>query len=639
MPRIDHYELLGELARGGMGVVYRALDTGLRREVALKLLPVDRPLEEEELLRFRHEAQAMARVRHRNLVNVHSAGSLEGRPYLVMDLVQGESLGQRLERGERLAPRRAAEVTARLARALAAAHAQGVIHRDVKPGNVVLDPSGEPVLIDFGLARDLTRQTRLTEPGEVLGTPAYMAPELALGDHDAVGPTTDIYALGATLYHLLAGAPPFKGRNMMDTVELILRGTPQPLSAAIDPGLRGIVLRCLEKDPRRRFPDAAALAGAREAWLEGELPRAAEPSRSPRALLALPAAGALGLLGVALLIALHPEPATVTTTATPPASSPTPLPQGPARPPPPEPTAPASVPTSDQDLWEAWHARQYARLEQLARARLQAGDRDSRMYQTLARALFEQRRLPEARPELDRALELDPDNWEAWELRARLRRETGDLQGAAADLDRLVALQPTQDKLRLRCELRILVGDLAGARQDARAATERGLEAAAAARLGERLDALETALREGRELLARVRVYQLAPTEQQLLERDRLTKDLEHCADRLDDVGESRLAESLGEAILAVVPTKDDGFEVRGRARLRLGRAEEALQDGQVLMTIDVDDADGYVLAARAALHLGRREEAIRFYRRALPLVSTEKGAAISAELELLERP
>ena len=300
--RVGPYELRGELARGGTGVVHRAWDPGLGREVALKLLKRGGDAGDAERRRFRREAEALARIRHRNVVRVHAAGDDAGRPFLVMELVEGETLQARLDRERRLAPREAVDLARRLAQGLAAAHRAGVLHRDIKPDNVLLSrTTGEPLLTDFGLAKDLSAtqsRSRLSIRGRFLGTPGYWPPEQARGELDAMGPRSDVYALGATLWALLVGRPPFEADSLVEALVAAQEAAPEPPSRHapdVPPGLDQVALACLEKDPARRYPSAEALAQDLERVLRGELPSgpgaaptAGPPLRGSRRLRPLP---------------------------------------------------------------------------------------------------------------------------------------------------------------------------------------------------------------------------------------------------------------------------------------------------------------------------------------------------------------
>ena len=287
MERVDRYELLGELGRGAMGVVYRARDPQLGRTVALKLLL--RLADAEERLRFEREVRAMAQVRHPNLLGIYGAGRDQGRAFLVTDLAAG-SLSDELRAGP-LRPERAIEVVAAVARGLQRAHEAGVLHRDIKPDNVLLARDGRPLLADFGLARPIAGGDSLTATGSVLGTPSYMAPEQARGE--AASPLSDVYGLGALLYACLAGRPPFRAGSVLATLHAVVDQAPpslRELGVACPPALEATCLRCLAKEPSQRPASAEALAE--------ELERAPAPPSAP-SWRAWGALGALGLVALA----------------------------------------------------------------------------------------------------------------------------------------------------------------------------------------------------------------------------------------------------------------------------------------------------------------------------------------------------
>jgi serine/threonine-protein kinase len=269
---LPDFELREELGRGGMGVVYRAWQKSLEREVAVKLILRGELATAEEVARFQAEATAAGRLQHPQIVPIYEVGSAGGHCYFAMQLVEGTTLADRLSAGP-LVPRDAARVILAVARAIHYAHTQGVIHRDLKPANILLDADGEPHVTDFGLAKLLTAATNLTRTGSVLGTPAYMAPELASGDRGAVGPASDIYSLGTILYALLTGRPPFQGPSPVDTVLMLLEQDPLPprlLNRKLDRDLEIIVLKCLQKPPELRYESAAALADDLTAYLHDE---------------------------------------------------------------------------------------------------------------------------------------------------------------------------------------------------------------------------------------------------------------------------------------------------------------------------------------------------------------------------------
>jgi len=257
--------------------------------------------------RFQREAESLMRLRHPGVVRVRDAGTARGAPYLVMDLAPGGSLQDRLAKGGPLPPREAARIGAALADALAAAHAAGVVHRDLKPDNVLFDGSGAARLTDFGLARLLDDARRLTRTGDLIGTQGFMAPEQADADHAAVGPRTDVYGLGATLYASLTGRPPHVAATALDTLRKVLNDDPAPPSqtgVALDPELEGVVLRCLARRPADRFPGCAAVGQALREWLEGSGKEIARRRAGPRRGGPFAASAAVLLGGVGLAAAI-----------------------------------------------------------------------------------------------------------------------------------------------------------------------------------------------------------------------------------------------------------------------------------------------------------------------------------------------
>ncbi|MCA8922539.1 MAG: serine/threonine protein kinase [Planctomycetes bacterium] len=258
---IAGYELLEELGRGGMARVFRGRQLTTGREVAIKILHNQGPPSVEGRLRFQRETSAALRLQHPHIVRTLEGG-IEGEDaYLVMEIVHGESLKQRLTRGP-CEPRWALRLTEALAQALAFAHRNGVVHRDVKPANILIDEAGEPHLVDFGLAKPLHGVDDLTATGLVVGTPSYMAPEQASG-RQAVGPLADLYALGATLYEMLTGRPPFASDRTLQILVSVIHDDPEPPSRVrpdLDPELDAIVLTALAKDPSDRYPSCESFA-------------------------------------------------------------------------------------------------------------------------------------------------------------------------------------------------------------------------------------------------------------------------------------------------------------------------------------------------------------------------------------------
>jgi hypothetical protein len=273
--RFGEYLLLNELGRGGMGVVYRALETGLGRYVAIKMVLSHAVADSGELQRFHAEASAAARLQHPHIVSVHRVGCVEGRHFYAMDLIEGQSLACRLKDGP-IPGKQAAAYVAAVARAIHHAHKQGILHRDLKPANVLIDSDDRPHVTDFGLAKHFSRDDGQTRTGAILGTPGYMAPEQASGSK-SLTPATDVYGLGAMLYDCLTGRPPFRGETAVDTLLMVLENDPAPpslLNPRVDHDLETICLKCLSRDPADRYATAAEVADDLERYLAGEPIRA-----------------------------------------------------------------------------------------------------------------------------------------------------------------------------------------------------------------------------------------------------------------------------------------------------------------------------------------------------------------------------
>src|SRR5437667_2035057 len=266
------YELLQEIGHGGQGIVYRARQKSLNRMVALKVIGLAHWATEAHVKRFRMEAEAAASLNHPCIVPIYEVGERDGACYFSMGLVDGGQLDAVAKR-EPMPIRHAAELIAKLARTVHYAHEHGILHRDIKPGNILLDQKGEPRLTDFGLARLVETESTMTRTMEVLGTPSYMAPEQAVGNNAAVSSVTDVYGLGAVLYQLLTGQPPFAGGTTYETIKLLLDTEPrQPrlVNPKIDRDLSTICLKSLEKNPKRPYSSALALAEDLERWIKHE---------------------------------------------------------------------------------------------------------------------------------------------------------------------------------------------------------------------------------------------------------------------------------------------------------------------------------------------------------------------------------
>jgi WD40 repeat protein len=283
LPTIPGYEILGEIGRGGMGVVYKARQRVPSRLVALKMILAGPHASAGDLDRFRREADAVARLQHPNIVQIYEVGEADGRPYCALEYVEGASLGRQL-RGTPLPPRRAAQLVETLARAVHHAHQHDVVHRDLKPDNILLIREGQtpgeavpaldaPKITDFGLAKRLDVPTTQTQSGVIIGTPSYMAPEQATGKPQAIGPRTDVYGLGAILYELLTGRPPFRAATDLDTVLQVIADEPvrpSRLQPKTPRDLETVCLKCLQKEPPRRYASAVALAEDLQRFLKGE---------------------------------------------------------------------------------------------------------------------------------------------------------------------------------------------------------------------------------------------------------------------------------------------------------------------------------------------------------------------------------
>jgi eukaryotic-like serine/threonine-protein kinase len=302
------YEILGELGRGGMGIVFKARQVALDRPVALKVMKSGAFASEAEQIRFQNEAEAVARLDHPHIVPIYEVGKRSGQHFFSMKLVTGTSLDRRVEEFASN-PRSAARLVSIVAQAVHHAHQRGILHRDLKPANVLVDTAGEPHVTDFGLAKRLEESQEATHSGVLMGTPSYMSPEQANGSRGAISTATDVYGLGTILYALLAGRAPFAGTTIVDTLEMVRNQTPEApsmLNARVPRDLETICLKCLEKEPQRRYQSALALAEDLGRWLDG-VPILARPvglaarafmwCRRNRALSAMAALLVLALFG------------------------------------------------------------------------------------------------------------------------------------------------------------------------------------------------------------------------------------------------------------------------------------------------------------------------------------------------------
>ncbi|MBM3846860.1 MAG: hypothetical protein FJ405_11330 [Verrucomicrobia bacterium] len=298
LDRIGDYEIVEEIGRGGMGIVFKARDLRLGRMVALKLILTGRLASDAEVKRFRVEAEATAQLEHPNIVPIYELGTHEGQPFFAMKLVEGGTLSERISHaGCPLPPREAVQITIGIARAVDHAHQRGILHRDLKPGNVLIDAAdGGPMVVDFGLERRMSDTLRLTATGSAMGSPHYMAPEQASGTSTEATTAADIYSLGAVLYEMLTGRPPYTGATPLEILRKACDEEPDPPSRArgllpggmdpgpLDPDIDTICLKCLEKDPSKRYASARGLAEDLVRWTRGEPVLARPPSTLERVM-------------------------------------------------------------------------------------------------------------------------------------------------------------------------------------------------------------------------------------------------------------------------------------------------------------------------------------------------------------------
>ena len=270
--RFGEYELLEEIARGGAGIVFKARQTNLNRTVAVKVLLAGRLASEDELKRFQTEAEAAAKLNHEAIIPVYDVGEVDGQHYLSMAYISGPSLAQKILQNP-LEPKEAARLVCQIALGIEYAHQQGVVHRDLKPGNILMSHLGKPIITDFGIAKRIHADQSLTGSGEVLGTPNFMPPEQAAGKLDEVGVRSDVYSIGAILYATITGRPPFQAATTIDTLLQVLEQkpvAPRQLNIGIARDLETITMKCLEKEPTRRYQTALEVADDLERFLNDQ---------------------------------------------------------------------------------------------------------------------------------------------------------------------------------------------------------------------------------------------------------------------------------------------------------------------------------------------------------------------------------
>jgi tetratricopeptide (TPR) repeat protein len=455
---IGDYEVLEQLGRGGMGVVYRVRHPRSGQELALKCMLT--PGNAESRRRFEIELEVLRRLRHPNLIQIHELGEDSGRPFVVMQLARGSSLQERLERQGPLPPREAVELVGKVAMALDHAHTAGVLHRDVKPDNVLLH-EGQPLLTDFGLAKDLdASRAGPSVTGRFMGTPGYWPPEQASGRLDLIGPRSDVYGLGGLLYAALTGLPPFHGESVLEVLTMTINEPPtrpSKLRPEIGPRLDELCLRCLAKAPEERYPSARALAEALQTCLEGDQEPASSSGRAGWLV-----AGALltSLLALGAVWAWRTGPGP---------EEPEPeAPQGPA----PTDEAQRSLAASRASLEALDHSAAWAGFGEAARLFAALGDpgreREARMGRVEAALISDDPSLLEAAgDELARAFALRPIDAPLLLLRARHHAACSRPEQALRDLGLALRYAPRDaDLLLARAEVHLLRGDVPGALED-----------------------------------------------------------------------------------------------------------------------------------------------------------------------------
>lgn len=488
---LGDYELLEEIARGGMGIVYRARQLSLNRVVALKMILAGQFAGPEDVTRFRMEAESAANLNHPGIVPIYEVGQHEGHHYFSMGFIDGESLQQKVTRGP-LPPREAAAITRTVAAAIAYSHAKGVIHRDLKPANILQDRQGDVKVTDFGLARRLQNESGLTRSGARMGTPSYMSPEQAAGKIQQVGPLSDVYSLGAVLYCLLTGRPPFQSSSALDTMVQVVEREPVPLrqlDSAIDRDLETICLKCLAKVPAERYASAADLEADLSRYLSDQPIHARPPGLWERAqqwsrnhvvtvttlLLFLGSSViVLPLLGPAIGQFLNRPASEISR-------------EGGALTGFGGNVAQASRVLREMNRRLARDPDDLAVLGERARALVATGEtaaaqkdlntlierQGDQSEWRLLRAELAQRsgRFRDAIGDLTAVLEQEPNRWEIRHQRARARLEQSDLPGALDDVQGALRLRPGLSELyELRADIQDRLGDVAAAQGDRKAA-------------------------------------------------------------------------------------------------------------------------------------------------------------------------
>jgi len=624
--RIGHYEVHDELARGGMGVVYRATDTRSGAQVVLKMLAADT---ERSRRRLQREAVAMRRLAHPSVVTLYDVGEYAGRPFLVLPYLEGESLQDRLDREGPLPPAEVVSIATQVAAGLQAAHALGLLHRDVKPGNVLADGRLHTriKLTDFGLVKNLDPEGRdslsLSAGGGWLGTPGYWPPEQARAEPAELGPPADVYGLGALSYALLSGRPPRAAATVLEALDAFDRPLP-PLPPHVPAWLADLVQRCLALEPRAR-PN---LTSVLEALSRGEAPPRARRSR-PRGKLsaALAAAAAVGVLGVTAALG-WPDAAPAASLGAPPGPDPSAVASTRARGVPADPSAatPAQRRRAEEAFQRSLSAARSKRFDEAIAELDRALEFDPAMASAYAnRGVFKSilKRYEEALADCDRALELEPEQHVALATRGGVNLELQRYAEALEDLDRAVRVAPDDTRSWVRRgRARAALGHHTEALADfdlalqqnpglAPAYSDRGRSKAALGRREEAQRDFDRALQ---------------------LDPDALAVYLRRGANGFA-LGRYAVAAADYTRALELDPGDAQTHYDRGACLSQLQRFEEAFEDFTRALQLDPQHRDAYLKRGACSYALGRYEQSIGDYDRALELSPDHAGAHFARAL------
>ena len=571
--QIGPFRVLASIARGGGGQVYRVANPQPGGpDLALKLL-LGKP-GPRSYRRYQTEVQAMLRLRHPGVVGLHAAGEHGDLPYLVMDLVEGASLQDRLQRRGALPWRESAELALQVAEALAECHALGVVHRDLKPDNMLVDADGRARVADFGLALDLdASQSRLTQSGTFMGTPGYWAPEQASGKTELLGPLVDVYGIGAVLYAMLTRMPPFRPSSVREAISQTISMPPDPPSVHapdVPKALERICMRCLEKDPAQRYPSAQGLSVALRELLHGPPPDSAPPRRAPwGAAVAIGAALALGLGAWWLTRGEAPDPV--------------------AGPGPAEPAVPAEPSEPKPDLDALLAAQDWESALPLLDLALAADPRDVELRVQRGRARRGLGEFALALEDLGEVLATHPDHREALHHRGAVLRKLKREADALVDLERLLALDPTHAGGHYhRGVIRRRAGQLQGAIED-----------------------FDDALRLDPDLESVARY---------------------HRARAYLELGELGLALEDVQRVLALAPQDVGALYQRSQIRIAQGELAEALPDLDLLVELQPEVGSARIDRGLLRIKLGQREEGRADLRRGLELDPGAENADLARQ-------